>query len=95
MSLDNGKTFEEIATSNNGIFEDTDTWESVMIELPNLSGNPDTVYFAFRFTSDTYVEDGISMILKLLLLREQILFTLFPGRVFYLAQVTQRRCLLL
>ena len=57
MSLDNGKTFEEIATSNNGIFEDTDTWESVMIELPNLSGNPDTVYFAFRFTSDTYVEE--------------------------------------
>ena len=57
VSLDNGATFEEVATSNNGIFEDTDNWESVMLELPDLSGNPDTVYFRFRFTSDTYVEE--------------------------------------
>ena len=56
VSLDNGKTFNEVATSNNGILQNTDAWESVMIELPELSGNPDTVYFAFKFTSDNYVE---------------------------------------
>ena len=56
VSLDNGNTYDVVATSNNGILHNTDNWESVMIELPELSGNPDTVYLAFKFTSDDLVE---------------------------------------
>jgi outer membrane protein assembly factor BamB len=57
VSIDNGLTFDEVATSNSGILHNTDEWESVMIELPNLSGNSDNIYFAFKFKSDEYIED--------------------------------------
>jgi|GEM_PF-2399550 len=55
-SLDGGETYEEAATSNNGILQNVTAWQSALVEMPILSGNSD-VRIAFRFTSDTYVID--------------------------------------
>ncbi len=52
LSYDDGKTFEEIASSKGGILANDTVWQSVSIQLPYLSGNPNPVKFAFRFTSD-------------------------------------------
>lgn len=53
VSLDNGKTWNELATSNKGILKEQSTaWETVMLQFPDLSGNADSVQFAFQFNSD-------------------------------------------
>jgi len=52
VSYDDGKTFEEIASSNGGILGNDSVWQSVSIQLPYLAGNSDPVKIAFRFTSD-------------------------------------------
>jgi hypothetical protein len=56
VSLDDGLTFDEVATSNSGIIKNDTVWQSVIIQLPYLSGNPLPVRFAFRFTSDQLIE---------------------------------------
>lgn len=53
VSLDNGKTWNELATSNKGILKEQSTaWETVLLQFPDLSGNADSVQFAFQFNSD-------------------------------------------
>ncbi len=52
VSYDNGSTYEEIATSDGGIIANDTIWQSVVIQLPYLSGNSNPVKFAFKFTSD-------------------------------------------
>jgi hypothetical protein len=52
ISYDDGNTYEEIASSNGGIIGNDTVWQSVSIQLPYLSGNPNLVKIAFRFTSD-------------------------------------------
>ena len=56
ISLDDGITFEEVATSNRGIIKNDSVWQSVLIQLPYLSGNASPIKFAFRFTSDQLIE---------------------------------------
>lgn len=57
ISLDDGATYQEVATSDNGILENTTEWENVRIELPLLAGAAEPVRFAFQFTSDPFVTD--------------------------------------
>ena len=58
FSLDNGKTWQELASSNNGILKEQSTlWETVLLQFPDLSGNTDSVQFAFQFNSDQLVVD--------------------------------------
>ncbi|MCX6149812.1 MAG: NF038122 family metalloprotease [Ignavibacteriales bacterium] len=56
ISIDGGKSFEEVATSNGGIIKNDSVWQSVSLQLPYLSGNTNPVQFAFRFTSDQLIE---------------------------------------
>ena len=60
FSLDNGKTWKELASSNGGIIkEQSSAWETVLLQFPDLSGNADSVQFAFFFNSDELVvEEG-------------------------------------
>ncbi|MCK9426702.1 MAG: NF038122 family metalloprotease [Ignavibacteriaceae bacterium] len=56
VSLDNGKTWQELASSNKGILKEQSTvWETVLLQFPDLSGNSDSVQFAFQFNSDELV----------------------------------------
>ena len=58
FSLDNGKTWQELASSNNGIIKEQSTaWETILLQFPDLSGNADSVQFAFQFNSDELVVD--------------------------------------
>ena len=58
FSLDNGKTWKELASSNGGIIkEQSSSWETVLLQFPDLSGNVDSVQFAFQFNSDQLVVD--------------------------------------
>jgi len=52
VSSDDGNTYEEVATSQGGILANDSVWQSVVIQLPYLSGNSQPVKFAFKFTSD-------------------------------------------
>jgi hypothetical protein len=55
VSTDGGLTYNTAATSQGGILHNTASWEPVLIQLPNVSGNTDPVRIAFKFTSDTYI----------------------------------------
>ncbi|NCQ19213.1 MAG: hypothetical protein GW805_12915 [Ignavibacteria bacterium] len=56
VSLNNGKTWQELASSNKGILKEQSTvWETVLLQFPDLSGNADSVQFAFQFNSDELV----------------------------------------
>jgi hypothetical protein len=57
VSLDDGDTYQEVATSDGGILQNTEAWESVMIELPQFSGYPAPVRIAFQFVSDQLITD--------------------------------------
>lgn len=58
VSIDGGESYQEVATSNGGIIlEQTTEWQSVVIELPEVSGNPEPVVFRFRFESDQLLND--------------------------------------
>ncbi len=58
VSLDGGENYQQLATSNGGILqEQTSEWQSIVIEIPELSGNPQPVVFRFRFESDP-LENG-------------------------------------
>jgi len=58
VSLDNGKTWQQLATSKKGIINEQSTaWETVLLQYPDLSGNADSVQFAFQFNSDQLVVD--------------------------------------
>ncbi|MCK9210401.1 MAG: T9SS type A sorting domain-containing protein [Ignavibacteriaceae bacterium] len=58
VSLDNGKTWSQLASSNSGIIKEQSTaWETVLLQFPDLSGNADSVQFAFQFNSDQLVVD--------------------------------------
>jgi len=58
ISLDNGKTWKEIASSSQGIIKEQSTeWETVLLQYPDLSSNPDSVQFAFQFNSDQLIVD--------------------------------------
>ncbi len=57
-SVDGGTTFEEAATSDQGLLTNTDDgWTSVMVNLAALSGLEDPVRLAFQFQSDGNVTD--------------------------------------
>jgi len=58
VSLDNGKTWQQLAASEKGIIKEQSTaWETVLLQFPDLSGNADSVQFAFQFNSDQLVVD--------------------------------------
>lgn len=58
LSLDNGKTWSVLTSSNNGLLKEQSTeWETVLLQFPDLSGNPDSVQFAFQFNSDELIVD--------------------------------------
>jgi hypothetical protein len=58
FSLDNGNTWQELASSNQGIIKEQSTeWETILLQFPDLSGNPDSVQFAFQFNSDQLIVD--------------------------------------
>jgi hypothetical protein len=58
ISLDNGKTWKELASSNKGIIKEQSTdWETIVLQYPDLSGNPDSVQFSFFFDSDQLIVD--------------------------------------
>lgn len=58
VSLDNGKSWQQLATSDKGIIKEQSTaWETVLLQFPDLSGNVDSVQFAFQFNSDQLVVD--------------------------------------
>ena len=51
-SVDGGETFREVASNDiGGLLSNTAEWTSVMVSVPAVSGIPDPVQFAFRFTS--------------------------------------------
>lgn len=54
LSTDNGTTYKEVASSNGGILQNTTAWQTVLLQLPYLSGNvnPTQIKIAFKFTSD-------------------------------------------
>ena len=59
VSYDGGDSFEELASSDGGILQNSDGWETVEIEVPGVAGFPRDVLFGFRFTSDASVtEEG-------------------------------------
>ena len=57
VSFDDGNTYQEVATSDDGVLQNTEAWEEITIDLPILSGYPAPVRFAFKFVSDTFVTD--------------------------------------
>lgn len=57
VSLDDGDSFIEVATSDGGLLQNTDAWEAIEIELPIFSGYPEPVRFAFQFVTDQLVTD--------------------------------------
>lgn len=52
VSLDDGETFRQVATSNGGVLLNTTQWENVSIELPLVGGLPDPIRVAFQFVAD-------------------------------------------
>ena len=57
ISFDDGDSYQEVATSDNGILQNTTEWETVTIELPLFASYPDPVRFAFQFVTDQLVTD--------------------------------------
>lgn len=57
LSTDNGATYNEVASSNGSILQNTTAWQSVLLQLPYLSGNvnPTQIKIAFKFKSDQLV----------------------------------------
>ena len=52
-SIDGGETYRPLASNDiGGLIQNTDAWTSAMVSASALSGLPDPVRFAFRFTSD-------------------------------------------
>jgi hypothetical protein len=52
VSLDDGETYREVATSDGGILFNRDEWRNISIELPLVSGLTTPVRVAFQFVSD-------------------------------------------
>ncbi len=58
VSLDNGKQWHVVTTSEGGIIKEPSAiWKTFLFQLSDLSSNRDSVQFAFQYTSNQSVDD--------------------------------------